>query len=324
MWQPLRCVCFVLAVLWVATDSADASDELLQKAKSTFSDVKKRQDEQIKGAFEKAISDATKAGKLEEVEALSRERQVFFESGVLPSSAPMKAAGQKYSRTLNAAFRKLESTFEREIKAETKAEHLAEAKSLQRELSDLQNRFGDAAQDRELIEIVAATWAYDGRFGRNDGTKDDALEKVQQLLKQGKLEIGGHTLGNLSGIAATKSLYTQLRVGNATLNLRLGEGSAIEIGELTQAEAKANGFKIPESSLELLSATWVPQGAGSTVDGTAEYVQRLKTGSVEVSAKSFPNIQSGRIKTLDVTFRIADHRLTIRQSEWSQSSVFVK
>lgn len=324
MWQPLQVVCFVLAVLWVATDSADASDELLQKAKSTFADVKKKQDEQIKGTFEKAISDATKAGNLDDVEALSRERQVFFEAGVLPSSPPMKAAGQKYSRTLKAAFGKLESTFEREIKAETKAEHLAEAKSLQRELSDLQARFGEAAQDRELIEIVAATWAYDGRFGRNDGTKDDALEKVQQLLKQGRLEIGGHTLGTLSGIAATKSLYAQVRVGNATLNLRLGEGSAIEVGELTQAEVKAKGLKIPGTSLEFLSATWVPQGAGNTVDGTAEFAQCLKSGAVEVSTKSFPNMTSGRIKTLDVTFRIADHRLTIRLSEWSQSSVLVK
>lgn len=324
MWRPLRFVCFVLAILCVAAVAVDAADEVFQKAKSTFVEVKKKQDELIKESFDKAIADATKAGKLEDIEALARERQLFFESGALPGSPPMKAAGQKYSRTLKAAFGKLETAFERQIKAETKAKNLAAAKSLQNELSELQSRFGEAAQDRELIEVVSATWGYDGRFGRDDGTKEDVLEKVQNTLKQGRMKIDLISLGGLSGIVATKSLYTQIQVGKATLNLRLGEGSEIEIDELSQTEAKANAIKVPGTSLELMSATWIPQIAGDSIDGTVDFAQRWKAGPLEISAKSFPNVNFGRFKWLDVTFRIAGKRLTIRHSEGSQSGISVK
>lgn len=326
MFHPVRVLCLIAVLFaFMATHSGvNAGDDVLQKAKTTFIALKTKQDEQLVAAFERAISDATKAGKLDDVEGLSREQQVFLESGVMPSSAQMKAAGQKYSRAMKAGFGKLETAFEKAIKAETKAEHLAEAKSLQRDLTELQSLFGEAAQDRELVEVVSATWAYDNRAGRNDGTTENVQEKVQQALKQGELVIGLHTLGSLSGIAATKSLYTQIQAGKATISLRLGEGSVLEVGELSQTEAKADSFKVPNSSLELLSAVWMPHGGGNAVDGTAAYIQQLKTGSVEMSTKSFPNMPNGKFKTLDVTYRIADRRITVRHSDGSLSSVTVK
>jgi hypothetical protein len=128
----------------------------------------------------------------------------------------------------------------------------------------------------------------------------------------------------LSGVAATKSLFVRLQVADATINLRLGEGSTLEVGELTQTEAKADSFKVPGSRLELLSAVWVPKEAEELADGTADYLQRLKVGAVEVSAKSFQNFRSGKIKTFDVTLRVADQRISIRQSEGSMSSVILK
>jgi hypothetical protein len=320
----LPALCLGLAVLLNASGSAHAADEALRKAKTTFTDIKKKQDEQLRSAFEKATADATKAGKLDQVEALSKEQQVFLETGVMPSSPQMKVAGQKYSKAMKTAFEKVETAYEKAIKAETKAEHLPEAKSLQRELTELRAQFGEAAQDRELIEVVSATWAYDGRFGRNDGTKEDVRDKVQQLLKQGDLEIGIHTLGGLSGVSATKSLYAQIQAGKATLSIRLAEGSTLEIGDLSQAEAKADSFKIPGASLELLSAMWLPEGGGDAVDGTADYLQRLKAGPVEVSAKSFPNVPFGKYKTLSVTYRMADRQISILHSNGSMSSITVR
>ncbi len=41
---------------------AEAGDEALQKAKSTFDDMKMKQDDLLEDAFTKAIADATKAG----------------------------------------------------------------------------------------------------------------------------------------------------------------------------------------------------------------------------------------------------------------------
>lgn len=321
-WFPVFCLS--VAVLLNACGSAHAADDVLQRAKTTFSEIRKKQDEQLQAAFEKATADATKAGKLDQVEALSKERQVFADSGVMPSSPQMKVAGQKYAKAMKAAFEKVEAAYEKAIKTETKAERLPEARSLQRELTELQAQFGKAAQDRELVEVVSATWAYDGRFGRNDGTKEDVKDRVQQALKQGDLEIGIHTLGALSGVSATKSLYAQIQAGKATLSIRLAEGSTLEIGELSQTGAKADSFKIPGASLELLSAKWLPEGGGDAVDGTADYLQRLKAGPVEVSAKAFPNVPFGKYKTLEVTYRMADQRINILHSNGSMSSITVK
>lgn len=321
-WFPVFCLS--VAVLLNACGSAYAADDVLQRAKTIFTEIRKKQDEQLQAAFEKATADATKAGKLDQVELLSKERQVFADTGVMPSSPQMKVAGQKYAKAMKAAFDKVEAAYEKAIKTETKAERLPEAKSLQRELTELQAQFGKAAQDRELVEVVSATWAYDGRFGRNDGTKEDVKDRVQQALKRGDLEIGIHTLGALSGVSATKSLYAQIQAGKATLSIRLAEGSTLEIGELSQTEAKADSAKIPGASLELLSAKWLPEGGGDAVDGTADYLQRLKAGPVEVSAKSFPNVPFGKYKTLEVTYRMADQRINILHTNGSMSSIAVK
>jgi hypothetical protein len=241
-----------------------------------------------------------------------------------PGSVAMKPAVQRYVRSTKAAFGKVKTVYDREIKAETKAENLVNAKALQQELSELQAGLGDSAQDRELIEVLSATWAYDGRFGGNDGTTADVLDKVRQELKQGKLEVGLHTLGGLSGVAATKAVTMRVRAADATLNLRLAEGSSFEVGELTQSQAKAESFKIPGSSLEVLSAVWLPQGSGESTDGTADYIQRLKAGAVDLSPKVFPNIANRQVRALDVTFRIATQRITVRKTEGSLSSVTVK
>jgi hypothetical protein len=324
MPSALRCLVLCLAMTWLIGGSAYAGDEVLQKAKSTYTELVEKQKEQMDDAFKKAIADATKAGRLQDIETLNREREAFTQSGLTPGSVAMKPAVQRYVRSTKAAFGKVKTVYDREIKAETKAENLVNAKALQQELSELQAGLGDSAQDRELIEVLSATWAYDGRFGGNDGTTADVLDKVRQELKQGKLEVGLHTLGVLSGVAATKAVTMRVRAADATLNLRLAEGSSFEVGELTQSQAKAESFKIPGSSLEVLSAVWLPQGSGESTDGTADYIQRLKAGAVDLSPKVFPNIANRQVRALDVTFRIATQRITVRKTEGSLSSVTVK
>lgn len=177
---------------------------------------------------------------------------------------------------------------------------------------------------KSTIEIVSATWAYDGRFGPNDGTKEDVREKVEQALERGKLEIGLHTLGNLKGVAATKTLYAQIRAGKAVIVLQMAEGSEIEVDDVSQAESRQKATRLPNTSIELLSANWVPDGGGEPVEMAADYVDRLKSGSVEVSSKTFPKSTTGRLGTLDVTYRVFDQRVSFRLTEGSMTAVTVK
>lgn len=300
---------------------ADETDDAVRKAQAAFDMAEAKQKEQLVAAFEKAIKDVGRTGALPDVEALQREQAAFNETGVVPTSPKMKAAGQKYARAMKPVLGKLEGALEKAIAARTKAGDLDAAKMFQTALENLRSRTGAG---KPKIEIVSAMWAYDGRFGPNDGTKEDVREKVEKELERGKLQIGLHTLGNLKGVAATKSLYAQLRAGKALIVLQMAEGSEIEVDELSQAESKQKAIKLPNTSIELLSANWVPDGGGQPVDMTADYLERLKSGSVEVSTKTFPKSTTGRLGTLDVTYRVFDQRISFRLTEGSMTTVTVK
>ncbi len=303
--------------------SGDETDDAVEKAQAAFDMAEAKQKELLGTAFEKAIKDVSRTGALEDVEALRREQAAFTETGAIPGSPKMKAAGQKYARAMKPVLSKLENALEKAIATRTKAGDLDAAKEFQTNLDELRSRTG-AGGGKPKAEIVSATWAYDGRFGPNDGTKEDAREKVEQALQRGKLQIGLHTLGDLSGATATKSLFTQIRAGKALIVLRMAEGSEIEIDEISQALSKQKATRLPNTSIELLAANWIPDGGGKPVEMTADYLERLKSGSLEVSPKTFPQSTTGRLGLLEVTYRVFDQRVSFRLTEGSMTAVTVK
>jgi hypothetical protein len=323
----MRAILASLAFLTVAvciTETrtfGDDTDDAVQKAQAAFDMAETKQKEQLVAAFEKAIKDVSRAGDLDVVELLRREQTAFNETGALPASPKMKAATQKYARAMKPVTGKLESALEKAITARTKAGQLDEAKMLQTTLAELRSR---ASGSKPKIEILSATWAYDGRFGPNDGTKEDVREKVEQTLERGKLQVGLQTLGDLSGASATKALFAELRVGKPIIVLRMAEGSVLEMGEISQADGKQKAIKLPNTSIELISANWIPDGGGNPVEMTADYIERLKAGSVEVSPKTFPKSDSGRLGMLEVTYRVFDQRISFRLTEGSMTTVAVK
>lgn len=303
--------------LMTAAASADELD-VLDKAKTTFQGTVTKQHDLLKTAFEKAMKDASKAGKLEEIEELNQELQSFVQSKAQPKSPRIKAAGQKYFQTVNTAFGKLTVAYEKAIKAETKDQRIREAQELRAELDELKANLGIGKESDYPIEIVSAIWKFDGKFGNGDAT-EDVKAKIEQSLKSTKtLVVGGHTLGNLTGQAATKAVDMQVKVGGAALAIRLGEGSEIHFDEISVGDEKAKGMRFGKSGLELLSASIEQRGGGAgPFDKSQACWNALLNGPIKASGAIFAELGENQPKQLTIKFRVNKNALTLKLSESS-------
>lgn len=132
----LAVLAFVLVVTGVPA-AGDDTDDAVKKAQAAFDTAETKQKEQLVAAFEKAIKDVSRTGSLQDVEALRREQAAFNETGVVPKSPKMKAAGQKYVRAMKPVLGKLEGALEKAIATRTKASDLDAAKMFQTTLENL-------------------------------------------------------------------------------------------------------------------------------------------------------------------------------------------
>ncbi len=181
----------------------------------------------------------------------------------------MKTAVQRYARTMKTAFGKLKIVYEREIKAGDEGRESGKGQTLQQQLNVLQDKSATRPKIVELIEVIAATWAYDGRFGGNDGTTEDVLEKVRQGMKKGRLEVGLHTFGALSGVAGDEVALRASAGGRCHDQPASGRGINTGSGRTHQTEAQGRFVQGSGIALELLSAVWVPKEGEELATGTA-------------------------------------------------------
>lgn len=329
----ITCVTLLLLASTIVLAQAD----LLDKAKSVYRDFEQKQRDVVDAAFDRKIKEATRNGDLDLTTTLKTEQTKFKSSGELPESASMKPFGQKYSKALEAAQKKLAEAYEKEIKSETRAGNIETAKRLQTELDRLNAatdqraaaaqpapKAANAAGNNNKVFLVrSAIWKQDGRFGTAGAQTQDVTSMLLDALEQGRIfEPNQKTLSLLDGRPATKSVFLDATIHGVTIQSRLAENSSIQMRSATANELKMKGIRLGKTPMEALSLIYQTTDRSQQVDKTVPIFSTLINGGIiEVSTQTFGELQLGKSKVAVFLFRVGQQALEIGAAEGTQIGI---
>jgi hypothetical protein len=294
IWLLWGCICGFVR--------ADSSDDL-SKSKAAYEETLAKQKELLSTAFERKLADVRRMGDLDGVEQLTAEHERFQADGGLPESTVMKSFVQKYTKAVDTAKDRLKASYEKQVKALTRAEKIQEAQEIQRQLDRILSGKGDAeepqntpepenvpeASEETAITFDQALWRYDGVRGAQSNQELNATRVFQEKLSsEGRFDVTPDVLGTLGDKDASRSLYLALRVFRVPVHLRLAEGSSIVFGTTGPDDENKRGTRMGNTRLELMDVTWKSDDAEDTVDLTKPVLERLLKEPVEIVPPLFP------------------------------------
>jgi hypothetical protein len=337
MRQLVCCVCLLIGLApWVRGQDSDAE---LEKAKKAFKDAVSKQKELLSAGFERKLTEVTRLGNLSAVEELKTEQAEFQKQGTLPESAIMKSFVEKYSKAVESAQERLKTSFEKRVKALTRAGDIEAAKAAQIELEGLLQ--GPAPQakaavpanaapnkaampkkpagSRADVSVVRAIWRPDGAFNEPGGIEQlEVTETVANiLLGRGNVPISRSDLGTFTNQNASLSLFLELRIFQTAVHLRLSEGSSIVLGSALPSDAQLPGARMGTTPLELIQVLWKADRGDAQADLTQAATEQLQVGPLSIEPPVFEDIAFGIPKQAIFRFRAGSQIMEIRATDRS-------
>jgi len=135
---------------------ADEAPSFLREAKAAYTESVQKASELLLSAIEQQIQAATRSGDLDGVKSLMHQRDAFKEHGQLPVAASLKSAVATYSRSVDAARKRVIPLYERAIRELTREQLITAATALDKELKALRGDTGPTPIARETFRLDQA------------------------------------------------------------------------------------------------------------------------------------------------------------------------